>query len=53
MKNTNLLSQLKCIIKSDCDAVEQYKTESYEEEAQAENVEPHFHPFDIDEVFAN
>lgn len=55
MKNTSLLGQIKCIIKNDCDGIEDHKPEMQIEEIKDENTgtELDFQLFDIDEVFAN
>lgn len=55
MKNTNFFEQVKCIIKSDCDSDMDNKVEIQQEETETptENLTEGFHPFDIDEIFAN
>lgn len=53
MKNSSFLEQVKCIIKHDCDNLKDQENEVREEETQTETMTQGFHPFDIDEVFAN
>lgn len=52
MKNTNFLDQVKCIIR-DCDSASDEPIEIREEEVSTETLTAEFHPFDIDQVFAN
>lgn len=51
MKNTSLLDQVKCIIR-ECDSITN-ETEIREEENPTETMTEGFHPFDIDQIFAN
>jgi hypothetical protein len=55
MKNITFLDQMKCIIKNDCNNVEENKAEIQKEEIEEENTvsKLDFQLFDIDQVFAN
>jgi len=54
MKNARFLEQVKCFIKQDCgDSIDNNENEIREEESPLETETQGFHPFDIDEVFAN
>ena len=53
MKNTSFFEKVKCIVSNECHSDREYINEDHQQEIQTESIEESFHPFDIDDVFAN
>ena len=59
MKNTSFFDHMKCIMRNECNNIENGKTEIKKEEVIIENVKQdtapkmNFQLFDIDQIFAN
>ncbi|WP_284653308.1 hypothetical protein [Flavobacterium terrisoli] len=57
MKNTSFFDHVKCVVRNECNNIEDQKSEIQNEELKTENAKQesklNFQLFDIDQVFAN